>query len=65
MDAAKFGTWLHILRGAKIWAVLDGEAPDQILPYVDVSKYRWKHFLLEEDDLLFAHSPSSFIDNPR
>ena len=52
VDAAKFSTWIHILRGAKLWSVIDGEVPNCHLTELDPAKYKWKSFLLEEDDLL-------------
>jgi hypothetical protein len=52
IDAGKFATWVHVRRGAKIWAVLDGPIPAEPLTEMDLAVHKWIPFLLEEGDML-------------
>ena len=52
IDAAKFGTWVHIRKGAKLWGVLEGDIPEAPLVDLKAGVHRWKYFVLEEDDRL-------------
>lgn len=52
IDAAKFASWLHALRGAKVWCVMQGDMPEVALSDIKYGEHEWKCFLLEEGDYL-------------
>lgn len=51
-DPGKFATWIRILRGTKIWFILDGPIPPQGLAGFDISHAKFVYFVLEEGSTL-------------
>ncbi|KIJ44529.1 hypothetical protein M422DRAFT_252139 [Sphaerobolus stellatus SS14] len=51
-DTAKLATWVHTLRGAKLWFVMDGEVPEDGMCNLDVTKHTFKYVLVEPGAVL-------------
>ncbi|KAF8500017.1 hypothetical protein BU17DRAFT_72163 [Hysterangium stoloniferum] len=53
IDAGKYGTWICIVHGTKLWVVMSGDIPETPLTMLDYKKHKWTYYLLEPGDQLF------------
>ncbi|KAF8525887.1 hypothetical protein BU17DRAFT_83392 [Hysterangium stoloniferum] len=53
IDAGKYGTWIRIVHGTKLWVVMLGDIPETPLTMLDYKKHKWTYYLLEPGDQLF------------
>ncbi|KAF8500630.1 hypothetical protein BU17DRAFT_72074 [Hysterangium stoloniferum] len=53
IDAGKFGTWIHIVHGTKLWVVISGDIVETSLEDLDYTAHKWTYYLLEPGDQLF------------
>ncbi|KAF8503859.1 hypothetical protein BU17DRAFT_71757 [Hysterangium stoloniferum] len=53
IDAGKFGTWIHMVHGTKLWVVISGDIVETSLEDLDYTAHKWTYYLLEPGDQLF------------
>ncbi|KAF8497979.1 hypothetical protein BU17DRAFT_72377 [Hysterangium stoloniferum] len=52
IDAGKFGTWIHMVHGTKLWVVISGDIVETSLEDLDYTAHKWTYYLLEPGDQL-------------